>query len=74
MNNRFALGKQNLILIGVGVLTIILGYLLMMGAPSGETQFNPDIFSFRRIVLGPGIAFIGFIVVIFGILKKSKDA
>lgn len=74
MNNQFALGKQNLILIGIGVVTIVLGYLLISGAPSGETTFNPDIFSFRRIVLGPGIAFIGFMVVIFGILKKGKDA
>lgn len=74
MNNQFALGKQNLILIGIGVVTIILGYLLMTGAPSGETTFNPDIFSFRRVVLGPGVAFIGFMVIIFGILKKGKDA
>ena len=73
MNNRFALEKQNLILIGVGVIAIIVGYLLMMGAPSGETLFNPAIFSFRRIVIGPGVSLFGFIFVIFGILKKSKD-
>lgn len=74
MNNNFALGKQNLLLIGIGVAIVILGFLLMMGAPSGQTEFNPDIFSFRRIVLAPGIALLGFIFVIFGILKKSKDA
>jgi len=74
MNKNFALGKQNLLLIGIGVAIVILGFLLMMGAPSGQTEFNPDIFSFRRIVLAPGIALLGFIFVIFGILKKSKDA
>lgn len=73
MNKKFALDKQNFILIGIGVLAIIIGYLLMMGEPSGETRYNPDIFSFRRIVLGPGVSFFGFIFVIFGILKKSKD-
>ena len=74
MNKNFALGKQNLILICIGVTIVILGFLLMTGAPSGQTQFNPDIFSFRRIVLAPGVALFGFIFVLFGILKKSKDA
>ena len=74
MNKNFALGKQNLILIGIGVAIVILGFLLMMGAPSGQTVYNPDIFSFRRIVLAPGVALFGFIFVIFGIVKKSKDA
>ena len=74
MNKNFALGKQNLILIGVGVGIVVIGFLLMMGAPSGQTQYNPDIFSFRRIVLAPGVALLGFIFVIFGIVKKSKDA
>lgn len=74
MNKNFALGKQNLILIGIGVAFVILGFLLMMGAPSSQTEFNPDIFSFRRIVLAPGVALFGFIFVIFGIVKKSKDA
>jgi len=74
MNKNFALGKQNLILIGIGVTFVILGFLLMMGAPSGQTEFNPDIFSFRRIVLAPGVALFGFLFVIFGIVKKSKDA
>jgi hypothetical protein len=72
MDKKFALSKQNLVLIGIGVVVIILGFILMMGAPSGET-YNPDIFSFRRIVLAPGVALFGFIFVIFGILKKSKD-
>jgi hypothetical protein len=58
-------------LIGIGVVIIILGFILMMGAPSGET-YNPDIFSFRRIVLAPGVALFGFLFVIFGILKKDK--
>lgn len=73
MNKNFALGKQNLILIAIGVAFVIVGFLLMMGAPSSQTAYNPDIFSFRRIVLAPGIALFGFIFVIFGILKKSKD-
>lgn len=68
--SNFALGKKNLILIGIAFVLIILGFLLMLGPGSTQTYFNPEIFSFRRIVLAPGIAFIGFVLVIFGILKK----
>ena len=68
--SNFALGKKNLIIIGIAFVLIILGFLLMLGPGSTQTYFNPEIFSFRRIVLAPGIAFIGFVLVIFGILKK----
>lgn len=40
---------------------IVVGFLLMLGGSSSAEEFNPDIFSTRRIVVGPCIAFIGFI-------------
>jgi len=73
MDKRFALSKQNIVLIGIGFAFIVLGFILMMGAPSVESAYNPDIFSFRRIVLAPGISLFGFLFVIFGILKKCKN-
>lgn len=72
--NKFALGKQNLVLIAVGFAIIVFGFILMMGSPSTEAAYNPDIFSFRRIVLGPGVSLGGFIFVIFGILYKKRKA
>ena len=49
MKEKFALGKTNFILIGIGVMIIIVGLLLMTGPSSTETHFEPDIFSTRRI-------------------------
>lgn len=72
-NKRLALGKINFILIAVGFLIVVLGFVLMTGSTT-TTEFNPDIFSTRRIVIGPMIAFFGFIFVIFAILFKSKKA
>ena len=65
------LPKLNLILIAVSVVIIVLGFALMAGEPSGEV-YNPDIFSFRRITVGPMIALFGFIFMIFAILFRSK--
>jgi len=71
-NNRFTLEKTNLILIGVSFVTIVLGFLLMTGSPT-EVEFNPDIFSTRRIVVGPMISFFGFLALVIAILYKPKE-
>ena len=36
-------------------------------------DFNPDIFSARRIVVAPAVTVIGFVLMIVGILKNSKN-
>jgi uncharacterized membrane protein len=68
----FRAGKINLWLIAGGFLVIIIGFILMTGAPSG-VEFNPDIFSTRRIVVGPIVAFAGFIFIIFAILYNPPE-
>jgi len=65
--------KQNIIFIGISFLIIILGFALMTGAPSGATEYNPDIFSFRRITVGPMISLLGFILMIVAILWRGKN-
>ena len=69
---KFNLPKINAIAIAVSVVIIIIGFALMVGAPSGATEFNPDIFSARRITVGPMIAFFGFILMIVAILYKPR--
>lgn len=71
--SKFAFGKQNYILLIIGVAAIVLGFILMGGPGSTETHFEPDIFSFRRIKLAPTICFSGFIFVIYAIMHKSKN-
>ncbi len=66
-----SLSKWNLILIAVSFVIIIIGFVLMAGAPSGE-EYNPDIFSFRRITVGPMISLFGFVMMIFAILFRAK--
>ena len=55
--------------VSVGI--IVLGFALMAGEPSGEV-YNPDIFSFRRITVGPMIALFGFVTMLFAILYRGK--
>ena len=69
---KYNLPKLNAILIAVSFLIIVIGFALMAGDPSGETAYNPDIFSFRRITVGPMIALGGFVLMIVAILWKRK--
>ena len=69
---KFNLPKLNSILIAISVMIIIVGFALMTGEPSGATAYNPDIFSFRRITVGPMIYLFGFLVMIVAILYKPR--
>ncbi len=70
---NFAFDKTNFILLGIGMVVIIIGFLLMTGPGSNETMFQPDIFSARRIKVAPVVCFLGFIFMIYGILRKPTD-
>lgn len=69
---KYTLPKINLILILISVVVIIAGFALMAGAPSGATEYNPDIFSVRRITVGPMVALAGFVLMVVAILFKKK--
>lgn len=68
---RYNLPKFNWILIAVCLLVIVVGFFLTAGAPSGEV-YNPEIFSTRRITVGPMISLAGFVGMIFAILYRRK--
>lgn len=70
--NDFPLTKMNFLLMGISGLMIVVGFLLMLGEPSG-VEFNPDIFSTRRVVVGPTLAFLGFVFMAFAIIYKKRN-
>ena len=68
ISNKF---NAKRIIILSAVVFIVVGYLLMSGPGSTEQAFNPNIFSFRRIVVAPELCLIGYLLIIVGILKKD---
>ena len=73
-HKNLAFHKINLIICGVAVLIIIIGFLLMSGPATTFEGFEPDIFSARRIKLAPVVCLVGFVLMIFGILYPAKRA
>lgn len=71
---EFAFGKENYIIIGIGLIFIVVGYMLMSGGGSEDpTVFSEEIFSTGRITVGPLVALTGFAIEIMGIMYRSKS-
>ncbi len=70
---QFPLVRTNFILMAIAGLMIVLGFVLMAGKGSTPTEFNPDIFSARRVVVGPTISFLGFLFMGFAIMWSGKS-
>ena len=70
---NFAFGKNNLILIAIGVVVVIIGFLLMTGPSTTVDHFEPDIFSIRRVKIAPVICLIGFVLMVYAVITKPKE-
>lgn len=68
------LGKENYILIIVGIIVIVIGFILMSGGKyTDPAVFNEaELYSARRITLAPIVVLLGFAIEIFAIFYRSK--
>ena len=65
--------KKNYYILIAGILLIGLGYVLMIGGGSKDSNvFNPAIFDFQRITLAPMVCLLGFVVIIVAIMWRPK--
>lgn len=75
MNKRnFAFDRTNYILLAVSMVIVVVGFILMSGAGSTDTAYNPDIFSVRRIKVAPVVCLVGFVMMIYAVVHKPKAA
>lgn len=70
---NLAFDKVNFILLAIGMAVVILGFILMSGSGSTEQAFNPEVFSTMRIKVAPVVCFVGFVSIIYAIIRKPKD-
>ena len=70
--SNFPLTRINFVLMAICGAMILIGFLLMLGSSNQLDGFNAEIFSTRCIVVGPTIAFLGFVGMAFAIIFKKK--
>lgn len=74
MSNKkiFAFDRINFILLAVGMAVVIAGFLLMSGSGSTEHEFNPEIFSARRIKVAPAVCLFGYLFMVYAIVRRPR--
>jgi hypothetical protein len=71
----FAFSKKNYILLFVGLAFMASGLILMVGGGSEDpTQFSNKIFNTTRLTIAPILIAAGFIIEIFAVMSKVKEA
>jgi len=70
--SKFLFQKKNFIILIISLLFVAFGFLLMTGG-GGETltDFNPEIFSARRIIVAPIIIIIGYVGMVISIFYND---
>lgn len=67
-------GKENYLIMGIGLVLILLGFALMAGGKSADPNVfaADDLYSFRRITLAPILVLLGFAVEGYAIFKTPS--
>lgn len=73
-NNGNVLGKKNYMLLAIGFVFIVIGYLLMTGGKSADPNvFSEELFSATRITVAPILVLLGFAIDVVALTLKPKE-
>lgn len=72
--NHFGFQKENYKILLIGLAINIVGFILMIGGATEDPNvFNEDeLFSSTRITISPILILLGYIVILYSIMKKPK--
>ena len=73
---HFGFNSENYKLLFIGLAVNILGYILMIGGGAESPgEFNADeLFSTTRITVAPILIVLGYGIILFSVMKKSKNS
>lgn len=71
--SNLAFDKGNFVALGIGVAVILLGLVLMSGGESTADRYDPSIFNTMHTSVAPIVTFIGFVSIIYAIVRKPKE-
>ena len=69
---NFAFDKVNFLLLAIGMVVIIIGFVLMSGGESTREAYDPSIFSAMRTKVAPVVCLLGFVSMIYAIIRRPK--
>ncbi len=74
-NAPFSFSKANYRLLLIGLAINVLGFLLMIGGATAnpEVFVKEELFSATRITIAPMLIVLGYIVILYAIMKRPKS-
>lgn len=69
-----AFDKGNFVALACGVAVILVGLVLMSGGESTTDHYDPTIFNAMHTSVAPIVTFVGFVSIIYAIVRKPKEA
>jgi len=72
--NAFGFQPENYRLLLIGLAVNVVGFILMIGGGADDPNaFNADeLFSVRRITIAPILIVIGYVLIIYAVMKRKK--
>jgi hypothetical protein len=73
--NHFGFQKENYKILLIGLAINIVGFILMIGGATEDPNVfsEEELFSSTRITVSPMLILIGYIVILYAIMKKPKS-
>lgn len=69
----FVFGKENYIIMIVGLVVLAIGYILLSGGGSNDPdRFSEALFNSRRMLWSPIFIVGGLVIEVYAIMKKAK--
>jgi hypothetical protein len=72
--SQFGFQPENYKVLLIGLAINVLGFILMIGggAENPDAFDASELFSVRRITIAPMLIVVGYVVILFSIMKKKK--
>ncbi|HIR33911.1 MAG TPA: DUF3098 domain-containing protein [Candidatus Coprenecus merdigallinarum] len=72
MDNKFAIPRENVLYLIIGLVVMVLGYLLLLGGGADSPDvFNYALFSFSRLYIAPLLIVGGFVIELVVLLRRK---
>lgn len=72
MDNKFAIRRENVLYLIIGLVVMVLGYLLLLGGGADSPDvFNYALFSFSRLYIAPLLIVGGFVIELVVLLRRK---
>ncbi len=73
-SGQFLFERKNYIIMSIGIVVILLGFILMVGGGSDDPMvFNESIYNFQRIRLAPTLVLLGLAIEVYAIMANPVE-